>query len=880
MIRKSALAVALATTCLTFAAQAKAADAPATAPDASGVDEIVVIATGGTRSVSSVQQVNLQTLPPGTSAQKVLNLLPGVSAGSIDALGLNEQSMTLQVRGFSSTHLGYTLDGMPLGDGAYNNYNGLTISRALISDNLGRADLATGIAGLGIASTSNLGGAVIYTSSDPRKVFGVEINETYGSGDAHRTFARFDTGEHNGFAAYVSGHYTSQDLFVNQGAGKRSTEGQFNGKATYSFDRGQITAFADISRTNQADDAYISKDIINRDGWMWGGYAPDWNTYLTRAACPSLATPIKCVNPAAPEKAADDTYTNGQILRDDDLYYVAGDYDLTRDLKAHLQVYHHTDKGGGNNFISGISTQRTATTADDLPVQIRDTRYSIDRTGVLGNLGWTVGFNHIQGGFWIEDNTSSAARYLWLNVTGPSSLAQYLQGQPDQGLFAQQTKWKTQQFYLQDTVSLLQDALSLDFGFKSTDATADATAVPGVAMTSAMTSSQQFATGSLHAKDNFLPEVGARWRFAPGHELYASYAENMAMYQGGFKLGPQSVSQAVWNAQGSTLKPETSKSIDVGYRYVAGRVQVSLAGYHVNFENRLLQYNPCPTALQANPGCGNSFHNAGSVTSNGAEFGVLFKATSWLDWYNSASFNQTTYDDNLKLLHHHLRALLHGRQAAGGHAQAAVLQRVHGEAGRLLRLAAGQVHQPALLHLHQRPELPRLHHRGPRRRLQLRRHRLGQERQAVDQRHQPDRRALRGQLRQQRVRAQRPDRRHHRGPRRRPASGLRHVRAEVLSVSSGARSTSGRQAVADNRGGLFVLARVLPPPCSAKATQGILLRLRRQDLFCEARRAKQNGGRGRDRTDMTEAEDFKSPCVYQFRHAPAGHGAPCPESRI
>jgi iron complex outermembrane receptor protein len=126
-----------------------------------------------------------------------------------------------------------------------------------------------------------------------------------------------------------------------------------------------------------------------------------------------------------------------------------------------------------------------------------------------------------------------------------------------------------------------------------------------------------------------------------------SYAENMAMFQGGFKLGPQSVSQAVWDVQGKTLKPETSKSIDAGYRFVSGPVQLSVAGYHVKFENRLLQYNPCPTNLQQNPGCGNSFHNAGSVTSNGLELSALWKVTPWLDWYNSASFNRTNYDDNL-----------------------------------------------------------------------------------------------------------------------------------------------------------------------------------------------------------------------------------------
>ena len=67
----------------------------------------------------------------------------------------------------------------------------------------------------------------------------------------------------------------------------------------------------------------------------------------------------------------------------------------------------------------------------------------------------------------------------------------------------------------------------------------------------------------------------------------------------------------------------------------------------MKFDNRLLQYNPCPTNQQQNPGCGNSFHNAGSVTSNGVELGALWRPTSWLSWYNSASYNETTYDDDL-----------------------------------------------------------------------------------------------------------------------------------------------------------------------------------------------------------------------------------------
>jgi iron complex outermembrane receptor protein len=647
VLQKSAVVLAVAAG-LTFATQVQAEDAPAGEAASSNVEELVVIGSGQTRTVSTLAPSNLETLPPGTSVQKALNFLPGVMAQSIDALGVNEQSLSLQVRGFSTTHLGYSLDGMPLGDGAYNNYNGLTISRALISENLGRADLATGIAGLSTPSTSNLGGALTYTSSDPKKDLGFAASQTIGSESSKRTFLRFDTGEHNGFSAYLSGQYTEQDLFVNQGAYDKSTGKQLNGKAAYQFDRGKITAFMDLSRTNQADDAYLSKDMVSRLGWDWGGYAPNWQAYVDRSYCSVTAptAPTKCVDSTAPEKRADVTFTNGQILRNDNLYYLAGDFDLTETLKAHAQFYHHTDKGAGNNWIAGWSTQGTATTADDLPVQIRDTRYTIDRTGVVASLAWDVGVNHIQGGLWLEDNTSSAARYIWTNVTGPFNLAHFLGGQPNTAQWVQETDWTTRQFYLQDTVSLLDDALSFDFGFKSTYSKSDATALPGIAQT-APPASSQFATGSLTAKDNFLPEAGVRWAFAPGHEVYASYAENMAMYQGGFKLGPQSVTQAVWDAQGKTLKPETSKSFEGGYRYVSGPLQVSLAAYDVKFNNRLLQYNPCPTNQQQNPGCGNSFHNAGSVTSKGAELGVLWKPVAWLNWYNSASYNKSTYDDDI-----------------------------------------------------------------------------------------------------------------------------------------------------------------------------------------------------------------------------------------
>ena len=75
-----------------------------------------------------------------------------------------------------------------------------------------RDDMATGIAGLAIPSTSNLGGALIYTSRNPSRSFGLAASQGFGSEASKRSFLRVDTGEHNGFSAYVSGQYSEQDL--------------------------------------------------------------------------------------------------------------------------------------------------------------------------------------------------------------------------------------------------------------------------------------------------------------------------------------------------------------------------------------------------------------------------------------------------------------------------------------------------------------------------------------------------------------------------------------------------------------------------------------------------------------------------------------------
>jgi iron complex outermembrane receptor protein len=256
-MKKNVLAAALAAAWVVFAPDLLAADnaaiaaAPAGTTDtAKNLESISVIGQGETRQVQRITAKDTAVLPPGTSIEKLLNRIPGVNMQSNDAFGANEESQTISLRGFNGTRLGYTLDGLPLGDNAYGNYNGLNISRALIAENFGGVELASGIGSLGTASTSNLGGTIQYYSDDPSSTFGGRFGQTIGSDQNRRTYLRLDTGDYRGFSMYLSGIRATADMWAPPAS--PTTTKQFNGKAVYQFDGGKLTAFADTSRTSQA----------------------------------------------------------------------------------------------------------------------------------------------------------------------------------------------------------------------------------------------------------------------------------------------------------------------------------------------------------------------------------------------------------------------------------------------------------------------------------------------------------------------------------------------------------------------------------------------------------------------------------------------------
>ncbi|MHB1883400.1 MAG: TonB-dependent receptor plug domain-containing protein, partial [Acidithiobacillus sp.] len=309
---------------------------PALADDPVKTDDISVFGQKETRQVLTMTRSELSEAPPGYSPLASLQKLPGVFFSSSDPLGNYEWGSRFSIRGFNQNQLGFTLDGLPLGDQSYSNNNGLSIGRAISQENISRVSVSEGASDTGTASTSNLGGSVQFFSVDPKNRFGVTLAETYGSANSSRTFLRLDTGDLGAHTkAFVSLLYSRADKW--KGYGPQS-EKQLNAKIVHFFGESKITAFVDLSRRDESDYADLSLDSQRRLGWNWDNYAPDFQ----RAANAAKGIFTGGVT------SVDDAYYFARGLRNDELAYMNANLKLSAIARLDTTVYYHHNDGQGH----------------------------------------------------------------------------------------------------------------------------------------------------------------------------------------------------------------------------------------------------------------------------------------------------------------------------------------------------------------------------------------------------------------------------------------------------------------------------------------------------------------------------------------------------
>ena len=613
----------------------------------SGVDDVVVFGRGQTRQQASITQAAIAVEAPGTSPLKAIERLPGVSFQSADAFGNYEWSARIVLRGFNQNQLGFTLDGVPLGDMSYGNHNGLHISRAVISENVARVDVAQGSGALGTASSSNLGGTVQFISRKPAENFGLDLAGTYGSDDTLRGFVRIDSGAFGPADTRLSLSYVDHQMDKWKGDGEQNQK-QINLSLVQPIGKGEITGFLNHSERRENDYQDLSLEQIRRLGSDWDNNSDNYANAVTNARiyqanpggdCPQLGGGTGINRYVGGASCIDDAYFDASGLRDDTIGALTLNYPITDTLSVSLTGYGHKNEGQGLWYTPYTPTAAGAPNGDGSsisnpgPISIRTTEYDIDRKGALGSVKLALGEHALEAGFWFENNDfNQARRFYGLPADRNTRPSMEFQSNPFFTQWAYSYETKTRQFYVQDTWSVT-DALTVSAGFKSLSVENNATTVAG-----------PNKTGTIKTEDNFLPQVGIAYDLSPDHQLFASYAENIRAFESSNTGGPFSATAVGFAAIKDSLEPETSRTIEAGWRFRFDRLQGSVAAYDVEFENRLLGVALGAPIL----GLGNGIQNVGSVKSRGFEAAAVWNFTDAWSAFGSFSYNDSTYDDDVR----------------------------------------------------------------------------------------------------------------------------------------------------------------------------------------------------------------------------------------
>lgn len=708
ILRATVCAAALTFTAMAapaYAQQEQAAPSDdASAPENAGDDAILVTAKQ-TRSATAIPASEIQKILPGVSPLKAIQTLPGVLYVTADPWGNNEQNAQIFIHGFAGNQLGYTMDGIPLGDQSYGNYNGLSPQRAVISENVARVVVSAGAGDLATPSNSNLGGTIETFSSDPSPTFGVTANQTVGSYNTSRTYLRLDTGlgKAGNDSAYVSLTRHKAKAWDFNG-----WQGGWQGNAKYVHDDsvGKFTLYFDYNDMKQPneDATVFFKPSAGGTATPVQLYTP----YTKPFSYPDLTGYRGYINalgnsPASQGSNYRNYYSDAQ--RTDHLTYARYEAKIADNVSLTNTIYYHHNDGvgvvagplgqsittaqpyldagyaalpancrfgaNGNGVRPAACTARTdaqlaavgaamvaATGGSGLIT--RTTEYRIDRGGGITSLNVELGNHKIELGGWFEHNsTTQWRRWYAVPVGSPGLSTPYIRPiRVMQPLFTQyqgEARINELQLHVQDTWQVFEPLL-VQFGFKTSAQWADGwyPVQPKLGSLSGLTGG--LPEGKINTLKWFLPAIGATYDFNGHEQVYFNVQKNLRQYQaylagGG---GPWFTgSQAAFNAFANDGKPESSWTYEAGlrtHRNFGGGIglEAQVNYYHVDFSDRLLAISTNPGGIAGGQIAGGTsiLVNVGDVKTNGVDAAFTLRFGRTFSLYNATSYNLSKYQSD------------------------------------------------------------------------------------------------------------------------------------------------------------------------------------------------------------------------------------------
>jgi iron complex outermembrane recepter protein len=553
------------------------------------------------------------------NSYQALSILPGINTFNYDATGLFGGG--LNVRGFDVTQLGFTINGVPVNDsGSYSVFP----QEYVDMENICTQQISQGNPDVESPHVGATGGSVNIVSCDPEEKRRLRVAQTIGQRNLSRTFVRLDSGRfaNNMLKTFVSVSHTEADKWKGSGGAKRD---HFD--AAFSLDLSPDNRILGSIMYNKAVNNNIltvSQAQLAANGYYW-----DFSPTFTPGHLPAVAGTVQRETGPSPQfyKLSLNPFENA-------IMSVSGSFRLAENTYLKIQPYMWYGYGTGGNQQRALSetaflnttTGRIGAGRDlngdgdtlDTVIVANSSVTKTNRPGVTAEINHALGNHQLKLGFWYE-----RAQH---KQTGPAVGVDANGNPADQwlrdgrilradGTEFNSRNWLTispaYQAYFSDQFSFMNDRGLLQFGARALNITRKFTNFPNeggstVNFNSLYTVEKKF--------NDVLPQIGVRFNLDREQQLFANVGKNFRAPPN-FAYAPTNGNVTITNGVAvltGDIKPETSITTDLGYRYQSRAITFSATAFNVDFKDR--------QANAFDPGTLKSIYtNAGKARTRGIE---------------------------------------------------------------------------------------------------------------------------------------------------------------------------------------------------------------------------------------------------------------------
>ncbi|MEH2919577.1 TonB-dependent receptor family protein [Samsonia erythrinae] len=570
----------------------------------------LMIQEDSAKSRSTVTKDALDKMPATGNAIDKLKYTAGLNVSSNDASGLSGVSYTM--RGMSADQIGLSSDGIPVNDsGDYAVYpNGMGDP-----ENLEQIFVTQGSSEMDGPHIGASGGNIGLVSHRPAKEFGGFVKQTFGSNNLSKTFARLETGQHNGFSSWLSYSYTDSDKWRGSGY-SRADKVEWSG--LYEHENGHSSNL--IVKYNKQD--VINYSTLSKQQFEQFGRKKDYATTPVYNSRGQISQYYK-INRNNFE-TLNVTFTQKLQLRDN--------------LALTLQPYYFSTNGG--SFGSGNASVLSATSDRagnyDLSNLTSNTYYRPSwtetwRPGITTKLKWDISDEHsLDIGYWFERARQRQTQpFIPIQSDGnPVNVS----GKPGDGHQITDANGKVVQGRNQFTITPAHKIWVQDTWFFSPEWTFTG----GLAYQHVERDGTNLGSlTSVAEKKNkkyheFLPSFNAAYRINDENQVFYNITRNM-------RTPPNYV---LYNVGDSiNTKPELSWNQELGWRFQNENMLLSASLYFIRFSDRQISSRNADGEYV--------MINAGKVDNKGLELEWSGKLPYNFNYFAAYTYTDTEQKNNL-----------------------------------------------------------------------------------------------------------------------------------------------------------------------------------------------------------------------------------------